>query len=1101
MKKFATILGVLVMVAVCWAVISLSSAEAALKITPETAVIETGGQVKLSVTGATGKVRWSAGFDGKIEGTGTEVAYIAPSYECTDTVTALDEGRNTSTATIVVQKKQANSFENATWEVFTYRGNIRTLALSEDGKTLWVGTGGGLEQRDAATGNLIRVHTKKDGLPSYSIKSVITDGNGSIWVGTTDSGLAHRTSDGKWEVLNTKNSGLPDNSIYALLSDGNGGIWIGTQDGGLAHRTSDGKWEHFYNWNSELPYNSITALLSDGNNGIWIGTKSDWNESLAHRTSDGKWEVFNKDNSGLPDNWINALLSDGNGGIWIGTGYGLAHRTSDGKWEVLNTKNSGLPDNSIYALLSDGNGGIWVGTVRDDLAHRTSDGKWEVLNTKNSGLPENSIACLLSDGNGGIWVGTFESGLARRTSDGKWEVFNKDISGLPENSIACLLSDGNGGIWVGTFESGLAHRTSEGKWEVFNKDNSGFPQNEIRDLSSDDSGGIWVGFGGYTVAHQTSDGKWEVFERNYLQVTYTRDPLSDGSGGSWFGSYDEGLVHQTSDGRREVFNTDNSDLPNNIIIAFLSDGSGGLWLGTYNGLVHLTFGSKEELCKKDPKQCKNLYGKNRAAIIIAGGGNQPTNTLWNDTQAITTRIYEVFSRRGFDKSEIYYLSPQTWADFNGDGQNDYITHISDEEGYLKTDDVRKAFEWAKKRGRLDYPLYVFFVDHGGTDGALGLGKSGKLGSSELKSFLDEYQNDENKNQVAVFIDACYSGLFLKSLAGPGRAVITSTKADQTGIIRKKESFSYVFADYLAKGGDMESAFRQASKAQKNISAEQIPQLDDNGNGIGNESGDGQWLRQIYVNGDFVTADATLEIESLSFSAVLKAGEPLTLKAKATTLSGKVDQVWAVIRPPKIDTVYDSNGTPIGAYPRLYFSRSKENVSQTESEWEGVWRDSVYNGEYKIIFYAQDNTRNIAWSETLTVTVSGGAEPPQKAAVQVNMAKNVYHANDSLKVDVVENLGWGYDLYAVLIMPGGQIFMLTNKNEGSPIGNTVKKWLPQSWQLRPQNSAMTVLDMTLPKGIPAGQYCIGAILSPESQPVLDEKISQQWVWDKKCFDFE
>ncbi len=48
--------------------------------------------------------------------------------------------------------------KNQIWEVFTNRSWITAIALSED--TLWVGAkGGGLEQRNALTGQLVRVLT------------------------------------------------------------------------------------------------------------------------------------------------------------------------------------------------------------------------------------------------------------------------------------------------------------------------------------------------------------------------------------------------------------------------------------------------------------------------------------------------------------------------------------------------------------------------------------------------------------------------------------------------------------------------------------------------------------------------------------------------------------------------------------------------------------------------------------------------------------------------------------------------------------------------------------------------------------------------------
>jgi len=108
-----------------------------------------------------------------------------------DVVTAFDSTGNAGLVKIVVTLTQTVSAENANWEVFTNRSSVSTLLLSEDGKTLWVGTRGGLEQRDASTGQLVRVFTNLDGLPDNKISALEIDSNGGLWIGTSGGGLVH----------------------------------------------------------------------------------------------------------------------------------------------------------------------------------------------------------------------------------------------------------------------------------------------------------------------------------------------------------------------------------------------------------------------------------------------------------------------------------------------------------------------------------------------------------------------------------------------------------------------------------------------------------------------------------------------------------------------------------------------------------------------------------------------------------------------------------------------------------------------------------------------------------------------------------------------
>jgi len=1227
-----------------------------LTFTPATPVVTINQTITLSVAGAIGQVRWQP-IDGKIQGEGTQVTYLAPDTVGKDTILVVDSEDNTGILKVVITPPNDFSLENAQWEVFTNRSWITALLLSEDGKTLWVGTDGGLEKREAQTGEIQQVFINTDGLPDNYVTAIANDGQGGLWVGTynglahyaqgqwqvfnmnnsglpydwvstllsdsqgglwvgtvgtRDGGLAHYAQ-GQWQVFNTDNSGLPDNWVTALLSDSQGGLWVGTEGGGLAHYTSQGQWEVFNSdnsglssneigallsdsqgglwveifsvfgglahytaqgqWqvfqtdNSGLPFNLVSALLSDSQGGLWVGT---WEGGLAHYTAQGLWEgeVFNTDNSGLPDNWVTALLSDSQGGLWVGTGNGgLAHYTAQGQWQVFQTDNSGLPDNSVNALLSDNQGGLWMGTLEGGLAHYTASGQWQGFQTDNSGLPNNLVSALLSDSQGGLWVGTLEGGLAHYTTQGQWEVFNTDNSDLPDNDVTALLFDSQGGLWVGTLFGGLAHYTTQGQWEVFNSDNSGLLDNEddyalitnnpalvvkenivIGALLSDSQGGLWVGTLEGGLAHYTAQGQWQVFktdnsslpgnsvnallsdsqgglwvgtdgglahytaqeqwqvfntDNSGLPDNYVNALSSDSQGGLWVGT-DGGLAHYTAQGQWEVFDTDNSSLPNNQVLALSSDSQGGLWVGT-TGLAHLTFGRQAELCTQaqiDAATCQAIQQGQHAAIIVAAGGAQETNTLWESTEAITTRLYRTFYRRGFDKSHLYYLSPKTWADFDGDGFNDRINRIS-EDRELTLDDLQKAFIWAKGLGKLDQPLYFFFMDHGG-EGKLQLSPDLNLTAEELKTMLDDYQTATG-NAMVVVIEACHSGSLIPILTAPNRAVITSAKDSEKAYFFEKEGFSRFLADYLLRGGSFYESFTLASREQDELRGNfnlqiagentgmtsQTPQLDDNQDGTFTTT-DGDWLKKVYVNGKFATADMTLTVENLTNATAVPVGQPTTLQAKVTLAQGTVQRVWAVIRPPAMAQIIDTSGTPILAFPRLNLGTSPE----APDIWQATWNDAVYNGKYLITFYAEDNEKNIASSELDTVlTVTGGIDPPAQAQVQIHLEKDRYQRGEPFKATLTEELGWGYDLYAAVLFPDGQNFMtLKNTNELRPL-NEAKPW----YALRKPHSIVTLFDLTLPADLPTGQYCLFGILSPEQNDVFETMGKELWVMEKKCFE--
>jgi len=201
----------------------------------------------------------------------------------------------------------------------------------------------------------------------------------------------------------------------------------------------------------------------------------------------------------------------------------------------------------------------------------------------------------------------------------------------------------------------------------------------------------------------------------------------------------------------------------------------------------------------------------------------------------------------------------------------------------------------------------------------------------------------------------------------------------------------------------------------------------------------------------------------------------------------VKRVWAVIKPPKVNLVIDSYGTPILAFPQFNLFRTEE-----QDVWASTWHDAVYNGEYEITFYAEDEQGNIADSDAIKINVIGGIEPPVQATVQIELEKESYQLGETFQATLAEELPWGYDLYAAVLMPDGNFFALKNTNELAGI-NLPAKWTGQ----RIPHNAMTLFQLNLPETLPTGQYCLYGILSPEYELVLDT--IESWVWMLRCFE--
>ncbi|EDN70004.1 hypothetical protein BGP_1649 [Beggiatoa sp. PS] len=336
------------------------------------------------------------------------------------------------------------------------------------------------------------------------------------------------------------------------------------------------------------------------------------------------------------------------------------------------------------------------------------------------------------------------------------------------------------------------------------------------------------------------------------------------------------------------------------------------------------------------------------------------------------------------------------------------------------------------------------------------------------------------------IDACYSGVLLEKLKAPNRAIISSTGNGLAYFERgSKQGFSRFFSEGLLQGMSFHEAFGYATNKQNrlvrslNIGQDQVPQFYD--------AQEGAWLKDIFINGAFTVGDLTLNVESLTTATTLAAGQPLNLQAKVTLAQGNIKRVWAILKPPKVNLVMDSNGTPILAFPRI-------TLSPTEGQdvWETTWQDAVYNGDYEITFYAEDNQANIANSKPVIITVNGGVDSPEQSKVQLVLEKDSYQAGESFKAELIEDLGWGYDLYAAVVFPDGNFLALKKTNDIAPV-NEAKQWFGS----RSQNKPIMLFDLTLPPDLPTGEYCIYGILSPEREDVFETMAQGLSVVEVQC----
>ena len=344
------------------------------------------------------------------------------------------------------------------------------------------------------------------------------------------------------------------------------------------------------------------------------------------------------------------------------------------------------------------------------------------------------------------------------------------------------------------------------------------------------------------------------------------------------------------------------------------------------------------------------------AIIVAGGGPFPGNNLWDATQMVANYAYRALTYQGYTKDTIYYLTSDTDLDLDGNGI------LDDVDADATNMNLRDAIAiWAKDARN----LFVYMVDHGG-EGTFRMGATELLHATDLDAWLDQIQQTIPGKVVLVY-DACRSGSFLADLAPPSgkeRILATSTTVNQEAIFASQGtiSFSFLFWARMFNGDSFYDSFYQAMNGI-GVTYHQNPQIDGNGNGIGNEPADLEIARALKVGNETKSAGDIPYIGSVSPAQTLNGQASARIYAAGVTDADGISRVWAVITPPGYSSA--SPDSPVTDLPIL------ELASVGGSRYEGTYSGFSVSGTYNIAVYAMDGGSVISLPRT--TEVSQGAQ--------------------------------------------------------------------------------------------------------------------------------
>ncbi len=459
---------------------------------------------------------------------------------------------------------QTETFSLCDKNLFT---NDTISVILQDHNLMWIGSKNGLTLYNPKAESSKKWY-EKDGLPGKKINAIIKTNDNRIWIAGTR-GLVY-TDPEKIQFTDfthrlTKEFNIPRPNITAILEDNDSSIWIATKNKGLIkyNPVNDKlyRYEHNPFLKHSLSINSVTSLFIDQTNILWVGTSlggvNKWNRAAEKLT------VFRHnpyDENSLSASQVRSIYIDKSKNIWIGTVEGGLNKWLKDKDHFEHYMhrafdNKSLSHNHIRSILEDDKGRFWIATDGGGLNlfdRKKGIAKAYKYSPSNpDGISNNNLWDIMQDEKGQILIATHGGGLnILNPETGKFKHFrNKqgDETSLSNDLTTLIYQDSKGFIWVGTMDGLNRWYPKEGKFLRYGHKpgkNSQLTNNRIYSMHEDTEGFLWIG---------------------------TKRGLNR---------------FNPETGKFKHFTTDNSELPNNVILGILEEGE-NLWMSTNRGLVRM----------------------------------------------------------------------------------------------------------------------------------------------------------------------------------------------------------------------------------------------------------------------------------------------------------------------------------------------------------------------------------------------------------------------------------------------------------------------------------------------------------------------------------
>ncbi|WP_171900771.1 hypothetical protein, partial [Candidatus Marithrix sp. Canyon 246] len=259
-----------------------------------------------------------------------------------------------------------------------------------------------------------------------------------------------------------------------------------------------------------------------------------------------------------------------------------------------------------------------------------------------------------------------------------------------------------------------------------------------------------------------------------------------------------------------------------------------------------------------------------------------------------------------------------------------------------------------------------------------------------------------------------------------------------------------------------------------IKSKQVPQLDDDGDGI-YSSRDGNHAAKQYINQEGISqADAPQIIQTHSHMNLPAEQASAVLWIKTSPSGEAIKKARATLIPPGLENLeYQGEQTNFGR------TQIEMLYNQAQDRYEAVYKNFRKPGEWKIKYQVQGNQG--FWSDTATgIVQAAGVSTPVTIQISFNQAN--YQIGEQLTINLTTNgieEQNNYDLYLAILYPDSNYQTITSPFNFSSLNGR------QAYQSELNLSGeqnFSIPQYQIPTGWKKGQYFgCGVIMTAKGDP--------------------